>query len=92
MKHSSSLSFSGLWGLLWRSTVFLPFALVLFFVWALVLAAVFLLPVTAALYLYAGEWLHAVAAIALWIPCFFLSRWKRFHVSPKDDLNGNENI
>jgi hypothetical protein len=80
-------SLKGLWGLLWRSTVLLPVALLLSTVWFLIWASVFGLPGVVLLFLVFGDWLHAAELSALWVPLIFLCRWKTLRVDSKDTLD-----
>jgi hypothetical protein len=85
-------SLRALWGLLWRSIVFLPFTLFLTIVWFSIWTAVYALPLVAVFLLVEAQWVYAVVAIVSWSLLFILSRWKKLHVDSKDTLNGNENI
>ena len=82
----------GLWELLWRSALFLPFALVLMTLYFSYWTAVFALPVASIALAVRSEWLGAVLCSAAWIPLLFLTRWKRLHVDRKDALNEFENV
>ncbi|HMP84788.1 MAG TPA: hypothetical protein PKA41_19010 [Verrucomicrobiota bacterium] len=89
---SSKISAKGLWGLLWRSVVFAPFVVVLTTLYLTFLAAVLALPLLAILHTYLREWNVVLLCIAMWLPLLPLTRWKRLHIDPKDDLNGQDNI
>jgi hypothetical protein len=82
----------GLWGLLWRSVVLLPVAILLYTAWFLFWAAVIFLPVAVVVMLALGDWLYAAGLFALWFPLFLMRRWKKLRVDSKDTLdwkNGN---
>jgi hypothetical protein len=85
-------SFRGLWGLLWRSMVVLPVAIVLMTLYLAFWVAVMLLPVTAVFLAFFSEWIWAGTTIAMWIPLLFLTRWNRLHVDSRDTLNEHENV
>jgi membrane protein implicated in regulation of membrane protease activity len=80
-------SLRGLWGLLWRSVVLLPVAILLYTAWFLFWASVLVLPFVALISLALGDWLYALGLFALWVPLFFLSRWKKLRINSKDTLN-----
>jgi len=82
----------GLWQLLWRSTLFLPVALVLMTLYLLFWTAVFALPVAVIALAIGSSWLGAAACLVAWIPLLFLTRWKRIHVDRRDALNESENV
>jgi len=82
----------GLWQLLWRSTLFLPVALVLMTLYLLFWIAVFALPLASIALAIDSRWLWAVVCFVSWIPLLFLTRWKRVHVDSKDAPNEYENV
>jgi len=85
-------SLKGLWSLLWRATLFLPLALILMIFYLGAWMGVFFLPICEIYFVWQTEWLFAIITLVLWISLFLLTRWERFRVDSKDDLNGRENI
>jgi membrane protein implicated in regulation of membrane protease activity len=85
-------SLKGLWSLLWRATLLFPLAALLMTGFFLVWMGVLLLPICAIYFVWLGEWSFMLITSVVWILLFLLTRWKRFRIDPKDDLNGRENI
>ena len=56
------LSGRALWGLLWRSTLFLPFAMALSIAWL----GRFFLPLVGILFFGCGEWTYGIVAFVAW--------------------------
>jgi len=82
----------GLWELFWRSSLFLPFAVVLMTLYVSFWTAVFALPIAVIALAVQSRWLAAVSCFLVWLPLLFLTRWKRLHVDRKDALNEYENV
>jgi len=58
----------GLWAILWRTVVFVPFLWIIGLVlMALVIGAFVALPVYAGVSIYMGDWRLGIAALLLWI-------------------------
>ena len=82
----------GLWQLLWRSAVFLPFALVLTTLWLSFWMAIIILPVAAIAFALDSLWLNAALCFVAWLPLLCFTRWKRLYIDRKDALNEYENV
>jgi hypothetical protein len=74
-RHSDT---AGLWAILWRSLVFVPYMWCIFGVVGIIWLARWALPVWAALLVYDLEWLSAASIIALWLLLAFV--YRRFHL------------
>ena len=75
-KHSDT---AALWGILWRSLIFLPYMLLTFIVVCGIWLARWVLPVWAALHIYDREWWSAIGTILLWI--FVVGIYRRFRLA-----------
>jgi len=69
----------GLWAILWRSMVFLPYMLMVFVCIGGVWLSRWVLPCYAAFLLYLQEWWQAAVAFALWLFVFWAYRRFRLH-------------
>ncbi len=85
-------SLEGLWSLLWRATLFAPFAGVLFAIYLAAWIGLFVVPVCVLQQIWLGEWPSAVLLLGGWMLLLTLFRWKRFRLDSRDILNEQENI
>jgi hypothetical protein len=85
-------SIKGIWSLLWRATIFAPFAIILFAIFLMAWIGLFLLPVWTIYFIWQQEWLFTFLTLVGWVLLFLLTRWKRFKIDSKDILNDQENI
>jgi hypothetical protein len=78
MNNKSQSDWEGLWGILWRSFVFLPYMLGVFVIVGCVRLSRWVLPVHAALSVYYNDWWLGAAAFALWLMALW--SYRRFHL------------
>jgi hypothetical protein len=80
----------GLWALLWRSVVLLPWGVAQFALACYAWAAFVTLPVSVVIFICNSEWWMAAACIALWIPSGLFVRWYwRWQRSDEFDHKGD---
>jgi hypothetical protein len=83
------------WALLWRSAVYLPWALVLLLFSCGAWAGLLALPFTTVLLALNGDWPLAGGAVVAWVLLILLTPtkvWKWLKVEDKDCLNSQENV
>jgi len=85
-------SLKGLWSLLWRATLLLPFAAILMTIYLAAWMAVIVLPFFEVYFICYSKWLFALITPVAWFLLFLLVRRKRFKIDSKDILNDQENI
>ena len=79
MKAARHSDLWGLWSVLWRSFVYLPWMLLVFASVGSVWVARWFLPVGAVMLLGMGAWQHAGATLALW--CLATAIYRRFQLA-----------
>jgi hypothetical protein len=77
LKENSDLK--ACWGILWRSLVFMPYMLAVFIVVGSIWLARWVLPVSAAMLVYSGDWSFAAITVVLWL--FAMWSYRRFRLS-----------
>jgi hypothetical protein len=72
------LDWEGLWAILWRSAVFLPYMLLMFVCIGSLWLGRWLLPIYGAVLLFLQEWWQSASAFALWLLVFWV--YRRFRI------------
>jgi hypothetical protein len=79
VNEQSHAGAKGLWAILWRSMVFMPYMLLVFLCVGSVALSLWVLPVFLAFWIYFGQWHFVGGALVIWLVALWI--YRRFRLS-----------